>query len=113
MRLIGKTERAHGIVDETNFVLPALTQPMLGKDDKVPIRAYRVTFGEGGGSALSYPIAYDDAGVYTIQYTASDSAATPNTTILTIAVTVTADTTPPSISANIDGQTHVAAPSIY
>ena len=43
MRLIGKTERAHGIVDETNFVLPALTQPMLGKDDKVPIRAYRVT----------------------------------------------------------------------
>ncbi|MBI70576.1 MAG: cupin [Gemmatimonadetes bacterium] len=48
MRLIGKTERAHGIVDETNFVLPALTQPMLGKDDKVPIRAYRVTFGEGG-----------------------------------------------------------------
>jgi len=48
MRVIGKTERAHGLVDDANFVLPALTQPMLGRDDGAPVRAYRVTFGEGG-----------------------------------------------------------------
>ena len=48
MRIIQKTERAHGLADEANFVLPALTQQMLGKDDGLRIRTYRVTFGEGG-----------------------------------------------------------------
>jgi len=48
MRVIAKTERTHSIVDERTFILPGLTQPMLRKEDGVPIRAYRVTFGEGG-----------------------------------------------------------------
>ena len=33
--------------DENTFVLPAFVQQLLGRDDGLPIRIYRVTFGEG------------------------------------------------------------------
>ena len=47
MKVIGHTSRPHGAVDEHHFVLPALMQPLLGRTDGVPLRLYRVTFGEG------------------------------------------------------------------
>ena len=47
MRAIGHAGRPHGAADETHFVLPALMQPLLGRTDGLPIRVYRVTFGEG------------------------------------------------------------------
>ena len=47
MRAIGHANRPHSAADEKNFVLPALMQPLLGHTDGLPIRVYRVTFGEG------------------------------------------------------------------
>ena len=47
MRAIEHADRPHGAADENNFVLPALMQPLLGPMDELPIRVYRVTFGEG------------------------------------------------------------------
>ena len=47
MRAIDHADRPHGAVDENNFVLPALMQPLLGRAEGLPIRVYRVTFGEG------------------------------------------------------------------
>ncbi len=47
MKVIDHTSRPHGAVDEHHFVLPALMQPLLGRTDGLPIRLYRVTFGEG------------------------------------------------------------------
>ena len=47
MRAIGHANRPHSAADEKNFVLPALVQPLLGRTDGLPIRVYRVTFGEG------------------------------------------------------------------
>ena len=47
MRAIDHANRPHGTADEKNFVLPALMQPLLGRTDGLPIRVYRVTFGEG------------------------------------------------------------------
>lgn len=48
MRAIQAEARPHGASDPQNFVLPALTQKLLGPDDGAPLRLYRVTFGEGG-----------------------------------------------------------------
>ena len=47
MRRIDGASRPHGKVDENHFVPPALMQPLLHRDDQLPVRAYRVTFGEG------------------------------------------------------------------
>ena len=47
MRASGHANRPHSAADEKNFVLPALVQPLLGRTDGLPIRVYRVTFGEG------------------------------------------------------------------
>ena len=47
MRAIDHTSRPHGPADEDNFVLPALMQSLLGPTDGLPVRLYRVTFGEG------------------------------------------------------------------
>jgi quercetin dioxygenase-like cupin family protein len=47
MKAIDHTDRPHRAVDEDHFVLPALMQPLLGRSDGLPIRVYRVTFGEG------------------------------------------------------------------
>ena len=49
MKAIDHANRPHGAADEKNFVLPALMQPLLGPSDQLPIRVYRVTFGEGAG----------------------------------------------------------------
>ena len=46
MRSIDHTSRPHGNADGSHFVLPALMQPLLGPADGLPIRVYRVTFGE-------------------------------------------------------------------
>ena len=47
MKAIDHASRPHGAADESHFVLPALMQPLLGRTDGLPIRVYRVTFGEG------------------------------------------------------------------
>ena len=47
MRAIDHATRPHGAADKDNFVLPALMQPLLGPTDGLPVRLYRVTFGEG------------------------------------------------------------------
>jgi quercetin dioxygenase-like cupin family protein len=47
MKAIDHASRPHGPADEDHFVLPALMQPLLGRTDGLPIRVYRVTFGEG------------------------------------------------------------------
>ncbi len=47
MRVIDHASRPHGAADEAHFVLPALMQPLLGRTEGLPIRVYRVTFGEG------------------------------------------------------------------
>lgn len=47
MRAIDRAARPHGPADPANFVLPALMQPLLDRDDELPLRLYRVTFGEG------------------------------------------------------------------
>ena len=47
MRAIDHTSRPHGVADEKNFAPPALMQPLLGRSDGLPVRIYRVTFGEG------------------------------------------------------------------
>ncbi len=47
MRAFDHASRPHSAADESHFVLPALMQPLLGRTDGLPIRVYRVTFGEG------------------------------------------------------------------
>ena len=47
MRAIDHASRPHGAADKDHFVLPALMQPLLGRSDGLPVRVYRVTFGEG------------------------------------------------------------------
>ncbi len=47
MRLIEQTTRPHNPADPSNFVLPAQMQRMVGPVDDLPVRLYRVTFGEG------------------------------------------------------------------
>ena len=47
MKAIDHASRPHGAVDESHFVIPALMQPLRGRTDGLPIRVYRVTFGEG------------------------------------------------------------------
>ncbi len=47
MKAIDHASRPHGSADEDHFVLPALMQPLLGRTDGLPVRIYRVTFGEG------------------------------------------------------------------
>ena len=46
MRAIDSAVLPHGGADENNFVLPATMQRLLGPDDQLPARLYRVTFGE-------------------------------------------------------------------
>ena len=47
MKVIDHASRPHGGADEQHFELPALMQPLLGRADGLPVRVYRVTFGEG------------------------------------------------------------------
>ena len=47
MRLIEQTSRTPNPADPSNFVLPAQMQRMVGPDDDLPVRLYRVTFDEG------------------------------------------------------------------
>jgi quercetin dioxygenase-like cupin family protein len=47
MKVIDHASLPHGGADEHHFRLPALMQPLLGRDDGLPVRLYRVTFGEG------------------------------------------------------------------
>ena len=47
MKAIDSAGLPHGEADESNFVLPAFMQRLLGRDDQLPVRLYRVTFGEG------------------------------------------------------------------
>lgn len=47
MHLISAQARPHGPADPNNFVLPALMQPLVGPDDQLPVRLYRVSFGLG------------------------------------------------------------------
>ncbi len=47
MKAIDHASQPHGAADEHHFVLPALMQPLLGRTDGLPVRVYRVTFGEG------------------------------------------------------------------
>jgi quercetin dioxygenase-like cupin family protein len=47
MRAIDHADRPHGAANENNFVPPALMQPLLGRAEGLPIRVYRVSFGEG------------------------------------------------------------------
>ncbi len=60
MRVIDHTSRPHGAADEARFVLPALMQPLLGRTEGLPIRVYRVTFGDG---ARTYWHKHDDVQV--------------------------------------------------
>lgn len=46
MRAVDHVSRPHGAADENNFVFPALMQPLLGRGEGLPVRLYRVTFGE-------------------------------------------------------------------
>ena len=47
MRLIEQTSRTPNPAEPSNFVLPAQMQRMVGPDDDLPVRLYRVTFDEG------------------------------------------------------------------
>lgn len=47
MHLIASQSRPHGSANPDNFVLPALMQPLVGRDDQLPVRIYRVSFGLG------------------------------------------------------------------
>ena len=47
MRLIDSATCPTGGADPNNFVLPATFQRLLGPDDALPARLYRVTFDEG------------------------------------------------------------------
>ncbi len=47
MKAIDGASLPRNRADENTFVLPAFVQKLLGRDDELPIRIYRVTFGEG------------------------------------------------------------------
>ena len=47
MRAIAQSSRPPSPADPSNFVLPAQMQRLLGPDDDLPVRLYRVTFDEG------------------------------------------------------------------
>lgn len=47
MHLISGQSRPHGPANPDNFVLPALMQPLVGREDQLPVRLYRVAFGLG------------------------------------------------------------------
>jgi quercetin dioxygenase-like cupin family protein len=57
LRLIRTSERPHKGSDPSNFVLPATTQRLLGADEDLPVRLYRVAFEAG---ARTYWHAHDD-----------------------------------------------------
>ena len=46
MRAIDGAVLPHAEADENNFTLPAAMQRLLGRDDQLPVRLYRVKFGE-------------------------------------------------------------------
>lgn len=47
MKRISHASRPHAPVDARTFVPPALTQRLLGPEEGLPVRLYRVTFREG------------------------------------------------------------------
>lgn len=47
MKAIDGDSLPRSTADEKTFVLPAFVQKLLGRDDQLPIRIYRVSFGEG------------------------------------------------------------------
>lgn len=49
MRLITGTSRSPRKADPNTFVGPALTQALVGRDDGLPLRVYRVGFADGAG----------------------------------------------------------------
>ena len=50
MRRIPSETRPRGTADPKNFTLPALFQRLLGPDDRVGVRLYRVAFGHGAST---------------------------------------------------------------
>lgn len=60
MLRIAHDSRRHDPADERNFVMPALTQRLLGGGEDRPVRLYRVTFREG---ARTYWHSHDDVQV--------------------------------------------------
>ena len=48
MRTIDSSALPHGEADPNTFVLPALMQRLLGPEEELPVRLYRVTFRRGG-----------------------------------------------------------------
>ena len=50
MRAVLSETRAHGAADPENFTLPALFQRLVGPDDDLPVRLYRVSFGVGAAT---------------------------------------------------------------
>lgn len=57
MQRITNESRPHQPADDRNFVMPALTQRLLGGQEAQPVRLYRVTFREG---ARTYWHSHDD-----------------------------------------------------
>lgn len=57
MQRISHDSRPHNPVDARTFVPPALTQRLIGPDEALPVRLYRVTFREG---ARTYWHSHDD-----------------------------------------------------
>ena len=47
MRAIDGASLPRNTADENTFVLPASVQTFLGRDDRLPMRVYRVSFGAG------------------------------------------------------------------
>jgi quercetin dioxygenase-like cupin family protein len=47
MKAVPRASRPHNDVESSHFVMPGLMQRLLGRNDGLPVRLYRVTFGEG------------------------------------------------------------------
>ena len=50
MKSVPSETRPHGAADPDNFTLPALMQRLLGRDDDLAVRLYRVSFGIDGAT---------------------------------------------------------------
>ena len=60
MKAVYRASRPHNEVEASHFVMPSLMQRLLGRDDELPVRLYRVTFGQG---ARTYWHVHDDVQV--------------------------------------------------
>ena len=50
MKVVPSETRPRGTADPDNFTLPGQMQRLLGRDDQLPIRLYRVNFGINGAT---------------------------------------------------------------